>query len=423
MKILVISHNSFSKIYNNGKTLSAIFSAFDKKDLCQLYFTPLGEPDEDRCGEYFLISDKDAFRSILYRKKCGGVPIKTSQSYLCPTSRKTVKQTSFKLAVRSIMWKFSAWYKGGLNRWLKEQRPDLIFFVGGNSVFSHCIAVSLSQRLNIPLVTYFTDDYVINPPTDFYLAWLKRIYSVTINQSRKLFAIGRQMAYDYSVLYKKDFEPIMNIVDIPETLPCKKKYHDDFVIGYFGGLHLGRADEICRFACFIEENLPLYLKNKIKIKVYSFATLSSESNSLFNKFSIIKENGVSGDKLKEAMDNVDIFLHVESSKPEYHYITKLSVSTKIPEYMSFAKPIIAFGPADVASFRVIAEVNPDLVFDDNIKTKTNIQVLEKLIGNSELIAEYGLKNYNFAKSNYDKGKVAKLFKQSMDSILKNDVLP
>ena len=71
MKTLVISHNSFSKTHNNGKTLSAIFSAFKSEELCQLYFTPIGRPDYERCMDYYLISDKDALVSIFRRKHCG----------------------------------------------------------------------------------------------------------------------------------------------------------------------------------------------------------------------------------------------------------------------------------------------------------------------------------------------------------------
>lgn len=59
--------------------------------------------------------------------------------------------------------------------------------------------------LNIPLATYFTDDYVINPSTTLYIKWLKKQYRNTINHSSLLFAIGEQMAHDYSLYYNKYF--------------------------------------------------------------------------------------------------------------------------------------------------------------------------------------------------------------------------
>ena len=198
MKVLVISHNCFSRIYNNGKTLSAICSAFDKKELCQLYFTPQGEPYYDRCEDYYLITDKNALKSIFCRTKCGKIINSNNLLYKKSEniSSSHSKQTSLKLLLRSLMWQFSAWCTRDLKEWLFNQKPEIIFYVGGNSVFSHKVAIEISKMLNIPLATYFTDDYVINPSTTLYIKWLKKQYRNTINHPSLLFAIGEQMAHD-----------------------------------------------------------------------------------------------------------------------------------------------------------------------------------------------------------------------------------
>ena len=64
MKILVISNNSFSDVYNNGKTLKAMFSEFRKDELCMLFFRPHDEISASACvGIIFLISDKEILKS------------------------------------------------------------------------------------------------------------------------------------------------------------------------------------------------------------------------------------------------------------------------------------------------------------------------------------------------------------------------
>ena len=86
--------------------------------------------------------------------------------------------------------------------------------------------------------------------------------------------------------------------------------------------------------------------------------------------------------------------------------------------MSFAKPIIAFGPADVASFKVIAEVNPDLVIDDSKNCNRKcLDGIRKLFSDQDYILEKGQNNYNYAKLKFDKSRVATEFKNILSKQL------
>lgn len=423
MKVLIVSHNSFSTTHNNGKTLSAIFSAFRKEELCQLYFTSRGCPDYERCEDYYYISDKEALRSILKRNHCGtqlsketDIEIKGTPS----TKKKKSRPSIAKKFLRTILWILSAWYSGGLKNWLDVQKPDLIFYVGGDGAFSHRISVKLAEKLNLPMATYFTDDYIINPPSDCYNWFLKKVYKKTVNHSEKLFAIGKKMADDYTAYYNREFKPIMNIVDIPPQKEWSMKHADSISINYFGGLHLGRAEEIMRFARFMRNNVKDKIKTSYTIGIYSFAKLTEEEIVEMKSLGISIHPGVTGNDLATAMSNTDILLHVESIKKEYHSLTKLSVSTKIPEYMCLTKPIIAFGPADVASFSVIAEANPSMVIDDvedtSMMTKQAKQIID-ILNCDKTLVEIADSNYHYAKSHFDKKIVAEQFRNEIMSML------
>ena len=63
------------------------------------------------------------------------------------------------------------------------------------------------------------------------------------------------MAHDYSLYYNKYFLPIMNIVDIDDEKKITSLSTDVVNICYFGGLHLGRDVELCRFAKYLRENI------------------------------------------------------------------------------------------------------------------------------------------------------------------------
>ncbi len=423
MKTLVISHNSFSKTHNNGKTLSAIFSAFKSEELCQLYFTPIGRPDYERCMDYYLISDKDALVSIFRRKHCGTQLSKEPDIFTTgtpSTNKKKSRPNNAKKYLRTVIWMLSSWYKGGLKDWIAVQKPDAIFYVGGDGVFSHRIAVKLSKILNLPLATYFTDDYIINPPSDYYNKLLKRSYKRTIDCSEKLFAIGKKMADDYTVYYNREFMPIMNIVDIPLKEDWKTQKENNITINYFGGLHLGRAEEIMRFARFMCDKVKDNLKRSYDIGIYSFASLSEEELKEMKDLGIVFHQGLTGVELADAMRRSDILLHVESVNKEFHSLTKLSVSTKIPEYMCLTKPVIAFGPADVASFSVIAEATPEMVLDDVDDTKVMNKQAKHIIdilNSDEYLTEIADCNYHYAKLHFDRAIVAQEFRNAIMGML------
>ena len=424
MKVLIISHNCFSKTHNNGKTLSAIFSAFKPDELCQLFFTRIGPLDYERCENYYYISNRDALDSIVKRKRCGQVLCQQHGDEKKSGERDvgfSVKRTAYSKFFRSILMLTAAWYRGGLNRWIEEQRPDLIFYVGGDSFFSHTIAVSLSRRLSLPLVTYFTDDYVLNTTNNIYNWFLKRIYKKTILRSTKLYAIGVQMAEDYSLYYGRTFKPIMNIVDIHSRGNVELLGGDTISINYFGGLHLGRAREIIRFARFYDSMVRNNVNKRCVINVYSFATPSLIEKKEMEGLDIIVNPGVVGADLVDKMKNSTILLHVESVEKEYHKLTKLSVSTKIPEYMSLAKPIIAFGPIDVASFRVISDADSSLVISDDENADRMIEQAERIIGilnSEEKLQQISSNNYEYVKTHFDKNIVSEQFRNDIVAICK-----
>ena len=76
-RVLIISNNSFSSVYNNGKTLEALFSSFPKDNLAQLYFHEGSVPDFSFCERYWKISEIDLIKSITRGRQSIGYNIKS----------------------------------------------------------------------------------------------------------------------------------------------------------------------------------------------------------------------------------------------------------------------------------------------------------------------------------------------------------
>ena len=66
-KILVISHNPFSKKQNNGKVLESFLYGINKNDIAQIYLHG-NYIDYDFCDNYFKFSDVEVLKKIIFPK-------------------------------------------------------------------------------------------------------------------------------------------------------------------------------------------------------------------------------------------------------------------------------------------------------------------------------------------------------------------
>lgn len=416
MKILLIANNSFSKITNNGKTYESILRGFDKTELAQLFFSLNESPDFEYCENYYKISDIDVLKSVLtFKSTCGRridkfdskVTDRNTKDYqICELFKKIISPF-----FRDILWWSNRWNTGDLRRWCNEFSPDIIMFVGGMG-FSNRIALFLSGYLDVPLVTFYTDDYVIHSIKRNWLyqfnKWrINRIYSRTINRSDLLFAIGDKMAKEYSSYFGKQFYPIMNSVPVVAYKPYLQ--HDPIRISYFGGLHLNRWQMISRLGAL--------LPNSAVIDVYSMSRLTPEMEDSFAKSKIRFCGSAIGDMLLNKIQESDILLHVESDDKYLRQLTSLSVSTKIPEYLMAGKPILGYGPAEVASMQLLTDNCIGEVISSDLSQSDILSKLHTFINNFEYRATLSRRGYDFAINRFDNNKIISEFASLMQQVV------
>lgn len=421
MKVLIISNNPFSNYFNNGKTLEKLFAWVPKSDLAQLYFHDLFEPDFDYCFQYFKLSDKDILYNMLNGKKCGKkmfpIQMEKAEDRKKLNQHKRLRDLSYLQIFRDYMWKLGCreYKKELMYKWIEDFSPSVIFFVGGNCGFAHELVWNIVEKYNIKLYSYFTDDYIIYP---CYSNWfrifqkqrLKYIYRKTVMRSQNCFVIGEKMAISYAHYFKKQFIPIMNsisITDFPYPLP--KKIGDKLVISYFGNLALNRWKSIVDIARHLQK-----LNNTgnfdCLVKVYSTSLPNDNVLKRFSENNILYEGLVVGEEYRKAIIDSDILLHVESYDKMYRSLTRLSISTKIPEYLISKRPIIAFGPSEVASLTLLKENNIGYVVDCEA---TKEKIYDQLCDIMLLILNNKCKTienaYNYACVHYNSNNIQSLF--------------
>lgn len=420
MKALVISGNSFSNISNNGKTLESFFGSFGKDNLAQLFFHP-DHPDFDFCDNYFHITDMDVLKKTFgLIRRCGGTVSRVSDSIKISEGLDTVvfnkaRNKAKNLALfRDALWSLRAWNTKELRNWCMNFAPDVIFFMGGGAGFPQSIARYLSDLLNVPLVTYFTDDYLLFPLCSNLLDKvqryrMRRFYRKTVEQSSLLFAIGESMAAEYSAYFGRQFYPLMNSVPIQAySAPISGK---QVVISYFGGLHLNRWQMLVRLANLIDN------KENIAFRVYTVTKPSDEIIDAFHTVGIDFRGGVTGQDLYDAITRSDILLHVESDDPFNRALTRLSVSTKIPEYLMSGRVVLGYGPTEVASMKLLSDHHIGVVIASDWSDSAVRMTLNKLLTDTVYRNELGLSGYKYAVSTFNNSQIVEKFTSMMESLI------
>ena len=361
-KILIISHNPLSRVNNNGKTLVSIFEGVPEKNIYQIYLNT-DIPDYSKDSHYLQINEKQIIRSILKMKNfcCNEV-----EATLGLVSSATIKERNFanhtKRLLRECVWKVALW-KSGLKSWLSNKQFDVVFFVAGDGMFAYDVYRFVMQNVSAKSCMFFIDDYIIgktsySPAACLRRMLLKRKIRKTLPSVNDLYVISDEMQKAYCKLFGVDSYVIRNFsVEKKETdAEIQSDIQSEcLTMVYAGGLHYNRWKVLKQIAKSLKE-INDSEKRKCFLKVYSSQNLSNKIVEAINLDGASEFCGsLSASQIAEIYAGADILLHVESFDSNAIASTKYSFSTKIPEYLSAGKCVLAVGPAEVASIRYLSD--------------------------------------------------------------------
>jgi len=370
-RVLIISNNVLSTQNNNGKTLLSLFKSVPRENISQLYFSS-EKPEEGLASSYYRISDSDALNNVLRRKEnriSGGTVspendsyIKLSQSFSgIPGIKNTkIKRIEFTRIVREVIWKLSSWNSIELREWIKKVNPDIVFFCAGDSLFAHRIYnVVANSAPSARKVVYVTDDYIMPRFELSPFWWLRRHYVYsrmrrTVSNSDVFVTISDEMRAEYLKRFGKDSINIFNTPDNLKIDSFKKSPRGDYIMVYAGGLHFGRWKTLHRLAEALKE---FNEKNgrSVLLKVFSHQDVEDRIRLALTVPGGSEFMGaLDSNELKYNLNDADFLVHVESFSKKHARSTRLSISTKIFEYLNVGSKVVAIGPSEISSMRFLS---------------------------------------------------------------------
>ena len=413
-KILVISHNPLSRVNNNGKTLASIFEGVPLKNIYQIYLN-MDVPDYSEECHYLQLNEKQIICSIASGKnlccqEISPMPEKVSSA----TIRIGSFGTNTKRLLRECIWKFDFW-KTRLKDWLADKHFDVVFFMAGDGLFAYDVYRFVMQNVHAKGCMFFTDDYIIGK-TSYSLAYLlrqrmlKRKIRKTLSITKEVYVISDEMKEAYFKLLGVNSYVIRNF-SVEKKNSNEKQLNflsDGLTMVYAGGLHYDRWQVLSAIADALK-TINTSNSAKCQLKIYSSQNISDNIIEKLNVDSVSEFCGsASALQIADIYSSADILLHVESFNKRAIASTKYSFSTKIPEYLSAGKCILAVGPSEVASIRYLTSFS--CVISDGTKL---ISALTKLINDNE----YRTQIASNSEEQYEKDFSKKKQKESLKLIL------
>ncbi len=358
LKLLIISNNVLSEENNNGKTILSYIDTIPKAQVKQLYFHSM-MPTVDGY-DYFQLTDMDIIKGVLNKKRRGRA-VTASEPHYSPSVEGDTRivKNHFTRLMRDLLWK-SKWKSSQLIKWLDDFKPDCVFFVAGDALFAYDICEFIVKRYGCALSTYVTDDYFIPYSGDdsvalFRKKLLRRAMTNILSVSKTFFTVSQQMQEAYEKIFNRKSYTIVNMPE-PISFDNDCENHDSFRIIYAGSLYYGRDKEIIEFSRIVEDYNVRFNSN-IELAIYSNNKLNETERMDLEKYQCCRFCGSLGkNDLLIEFNKSDALLFVESFDEKYKERTCLSLSTKVPEYLSTKKPIIAIGPEQIGSMEYLRGV-------------------------------------------------------------------
>jgi glycosyltransferase involved in cell wall biosynthesis len=306
--------------------------------------------------------------------------------------------------------------------WLDEFAPEVIFFCGGNANYLYSKVHRLADRHGAKVVYYITDDYVLpvktlNPVRVIDRAWTRRCFRAMCERSALVLTIGEKMSRTYEERFGVTSQTIMNLTDVASDLPASlPPSAGPVTFSYVGSLHSNRWRVLVRLAAGIERLRDRGLDAELRI--YSAEQPSPKVLALLEAASSTRHCGsLDPDGVRRVIQESDVLVHVEADDAKSKTVTRLSVSTKIPEYMAAGRPIFAVGPSDVASIEYLKETASAFVVDTASSSDLDDQLAQAIQDTAQRTAR-AEQAWLVARENHDRATLAPALQDAIAALVR-----
>ena len=170
---------------------------------------------------------------------------------------------------------------------------------------------------------------------------------------------------------------------------------------YAGGLHLNRFGLLAPLAnCIAAQGGTLRVHAPREDLVRHAAALAALPGT---------ETGtLATHQVMSALRASDVLVHIESFLPDEAAFTRLSVSTKLPQYFASGRPVLGVGPPGQASLRLIEHAGAGLTVTSATGSEL-VAGVARLSQEAGLREQYGRRGLDYARAHFMRTSVCARF--------------
>ena len=418
-KVLVVGINAWRKDATSH-TLMNIFSCWDSDKLALLY-TRADLPNTNVCSRFFQISENDVLKSVFKPwiktgREVQSTDIVNNAGVEEEHKRyaKARKKRSYLMAVsREIVWMLGHWKSKALKDFVQDFKPDIIFCPIYPTAYMGKLQRYIKKITGKPIVCYLADDNYSYDSCKGVLSYLHR------------FILRKQVKYlathckEMFVIVDKEKEETDRLFDtnsviLTKGLDFSKLDYRPHSVGqpikfvYTGNLIIGRDKTLALVADLL--NKINGDEVKATLEVYSPDTVDEVTMARLNNGCSKHCGFIPREKVGEVQQNADVVIFAEALEGKDSHAARLSFSTKITDYLSNSKCILAIGKGDIAPMDYFVRNDSAITATDEVQLE---EKLRYILNNPQMIEEYGQKAFDCAKRNHNKETIDKRFIQTI----------
>ena len=429
MRVLFVSSSPLKKEISIGNTFINLFSGMENVELASIY-TRAGAPDSE-ISQAFCVTEKMIINNIFKKSSVGKRVDMTEEhgkeeSALANNETKGVRFAKSKrwtvlFWMQDLVWKIGRWKKSEeLNDFIKDFKPDVVFTVLSNACYLNNLILHTVKVSGAPLVLYAWDNnYSLKQFMFSPLRWIKhfidrRSMRKVAKKADLFYVISEVQKQDYEKAFKKECRVLTKGADFDRQMPAAKEDNEILQLVFTGNIGMNRWKSLGHIANVLER----INENGVKaqLRIYTGNPMTKKMEKALNKGeSSFVMGSVSSSEALKIQENADFLVHVEAQDLKNKLLVRQSFSTKLVDYFSWAKPIVAYGPKGVASIEHLIRNDCAAVADNENEL---YEKLLNLINDKTKREELAKNAWLCGKKNHNKKDIQSELRESLEALCK-----
>lgn len=415
MRILMLSQYPWKKDNSFGNTYSSIFGKIDNIEIAHIYLMA-GMPDkEDVISCYYQIPENEVVKSCLkpWKKSIGAGHVVRIEDKEKEYREDKIKEKSENIYgkllgfgkchhwslmffARELAWKYGKVNYDGMMSFIEEFKPDIFFLPFSNLYYTNRLAMYIKKHYDIPMVMEMAmNHYSLKRVSYSPFFWVDRFGKRAMirklaKKSEKIYVISKRLKDELESSLNRPCEILYKIPDETRASIPYGGAHNPIRYLFTGNIYANRWKSLNLLAEAIKESKAGVLD------IYTANPITKSVDKALNVEGVSKIHGpVSQEKVIQLQNDADVLVHAEAFDITNKLLVRCAISTKIMDYLSVGRSILAIGPSDIASIEYLNDNNLALTADSKDKL---IILVKSIYSNPNILMDYSKRGSEYISS-------------------------